>query len=514
MSAELLTAETLLERIRRDGVRRTAIALRKPPVPSRLLTELAARTDVPEARQFVAAYSLSPSHLLETLATTAPDPAVLSLLATNPRTPPHLLVEFAAHPEAVVRAHAAAHPQLPPRELLALAGDTSTAVRRSLAANPSLRLPHQALLTADREAGVRVLLAGQSSLPAPVALVLGADASAVVRVHTVSTVQAEDELLLGWAASDEADVQLALSQREDLPAAANRVLLHAPHAAVRRAVRESSRPDEVDLLHLATRGEADERLWVAGRVPLARPLQRLLAQDEAQSVRAELAANPSLHSDIAHYFVGQADEAACIALAGNPGVSAELIQELVALRQPAVLAALAYRDTLDEELARFLIAHSAEFRRHWAIQQRPISGLDAATAQTLFADPLPLVRALAVAGHAWRRVDLYDLARDPVALVRIAAIRHPHAPDGLLTDWQNDPDPDVAAAAREAHAIRLRQPPAPTLPAAPTRAVPLPSAASAAATASDPAFSARAATAPSRDSEPRLFNKLKRLFWQ
>jgi hypothetical protein len=72
MSTDVHTIESLLERIQRDGVRRAVGALRKPPVPSRLLQELSERADVPEARQFVAAYPLSPSHLLETLAR-APD---------------------------------------------------------------------------------------------------------------------------------------------------------------------------------------------------------------------------------------------------------------------------------------------------------------------------------------------------------------------------------------------------------------------------------------------------------
>ncbi len=69
-------------------------------------------------------------------------------------------------------------------------------------------------------------------------------------------------------------------------------------------------------------------------------------------------------------------------------------------------------------------------------------------------DRLPGVRALGVRGHDWRRADLYDCVRDPVARVRLAAVRHPRAADEMLEDATRDPDPEVAAAARAAKAAR------------------------------------------------------------
>ena len=520
MSAEQLTVDSLLARIRTDGVRRTSAALRKPPIPSRLLQDLAALPHTPEALEFVASYPLSPSHLLETLAANAA-PAVLAHLATNPRTPPHLLTQLAAHPDASVRAQAATHPQLPARELFILATDAQPEVRRSLAGNSSLRLPHQAVLVADTDPSVRLRLAAQSALPAPAALVLGADPCAVVRLHTVATVAAEEDLLLGWAASDEEDVQLALLQRKALPAEINHTLLRSPHAAVRRQARADLDLDDIDLLFLATRGEPDERAWVATRPSLSRPLQSLLARDADASVRTALAANESLDESIARYFTSLAEEPVCEALAGNPSVPSDLVEELAATRHPSVLAALAYRETLSPRLAHFLVVHSPDFRRHWAIQGRTDLPLDVETAKTLLADPLPTVRALAVSAcPTWRRADLYDLARDPAPFVRIAALRHPNAPDELLQDRAADSAPEVAAAAREVWDARetlarkkALEPMPSVIPRASARHTdvdPTP----ARPTVSAPPRTSAPATPPARPEAPDLLNKLKRIFWQ
>jgi hypothetical protein len=522
-AAEPLTVDALLERIRRDGVRRTAAALRKPPVPSRLLQELSERSELPEARQFVAAYPLSPSHLLETLAQAAPDPTVLGLLATNPRTPPHLLTQFAAHPEASVRAQAALHPQIPPRELLTLAADPERSVRRSLASNASLRLPQYAVLAADADAAVRLRVAGHPALPKPAALVLAADASASVRVHAIATARVDEEVLLGWAASDEEEIQLALTRREDLTPAIYQTLILAPFPSVRRAVRDVRPLDEVALLHLATRGETDERAWVAGRDLLARPLQNVLAQDVALEVRTALAANVSLDEEIARYFVGQAEPAVCVALATNPAVPLDLVQELAATRDPDVLAALAYRDVLEAELVHFLLVHSPEFRGHWARQARPLPDLDYETAKKLFSEQLPSVRALAVSGCSqWRLADLYEIARDPAPAVRLAAVRHPRASIDLIAERLHDTAPEVVALAQQLHearqraaaeAARLRpavnstRSPAPAPASAPPRPVaPSQVGSSAPAPVPPPGLVAR--------STPGLFNKLKRIFWQ
>ena len=272
MTTDTYTAASLLQRLRTEGLRRTLNACRKPPVPSRILQELTALADEPEAKHFVAAYSLSPSHLLEELADAEPSASVLAHLATNPRTPPHLLVRFAAHADAAVRAQTATHPQLPSRELLALTTDESEDVRRALASNAALRLPHQAALVADDSPVVRLRLAGQSALPAPVAFVLGSDEAAGVRLHTIATATVEDDLLEGWAVSDEEDVQLALLQRKNLPVEICHTLLRSPHASVRRLARTGLDLDDLGLLFLITHGEADERAWVAAQPLLPRAL--------------------------------------------------------------------------------------------------------------------------------------------------------------------------------------------------------------------------------------------------
>lgn len=517
MSADALTSSALLERIRRDGVRKTAAALRKPPLSSRLLQELAELTEPSAAQQFVAAYPLSPSHLLETLAQTAQDPEVFPYLATNPRTPPHLLSTFAAHENPEVRVHVATHPQLAARELLNLAQDADVAVRRAVATNPSLRLPHHATLVTDTSPTIRLRLAGQAALPAQVALVLAADPSTVVRTHTIATTAADDDLLLGWAASDEEDVQLALASRKNLPTAVRALLLLSPHATVRRVARDLIEPDPVALLHFITQGDLEEQAWVAARPQLAGPLQRQLAQSEEAAVRLALAANPSLLPDIADYFVALADEAVCVALATNPSLTSDHVQSLAATRLPAVLTALAYRDDLYDELIPFLVEHSPDFRRHWAIQRKPATLADAALARRLLADPLPSIRALAVASHAWRRADLYEFARDRSPAVRLAALHHAHAPDDLLTQLQTDPTAEIATAAAELRAARtaashaaLKAQVSPAPAAATSRAAaPVAAPKSAVGTPATPAIT-RLAPPPA----PKLFNQLKRLFWQ
>ena len=539
MSTDTLTSSALLERIRRDGVRKTASALRKPPLSSRLLQELAELAEPSAAQQFVAAYPLSPSHLLENLAQTAQDPEVFPYLATNPRTPPHLLSAFAAHENPEVRVHVATHPQLAARELLNLAQDPDTAVRRAVASNPSLRLPHHAALATDANPGVRLRLSSQPALPAQVALVLAADASTVVRTHTIATTTAEDELLLGWAASDEEDVQLALGSRKNLPAPVRALLLLSPHATVRRVARELLEPDPIALLHVITHGEPDEHVWVAARPHLAAPLQRQLAQSDTISergngvtlvdfasvegstpvppvfpVRVALAANPSLVPDIADYFVALADESVCVALATNPALSPEHVQSLAATRLPAVLTALAYRDDLYAELIPFLLEHSPDFLRHWAIQQKPATVANAELAHRLLANPLPSIRALAVASHAWRRAELYDFARDRSPAVRLAALRHPHAPDDLLASLLLDPAPEIVLAATATQTARATA--ARSTPLASPLSVPLRSDLSALSST----LSAPPASPPR--SDPSTLNaqlstkltQLKRLFWQ
>jgi len=457
MAAEVQTIESILERVRRDGVRKAAVALRRPPVSSRLLQELLAMEDCPEARLFVATYPLSQGQLLETLAGQTEDPEILGLLATNPRTPPHLLSRLAVHAEPSVRAQVALHPQLPPREMPNLAEDADASVRRALAGNPELRLPVQAMLAFDSDPSVRLALAELSALGPQAALVLASEGSAVVRIHTVATAHADEDLLRAWAASDEEELQLALAGREELTPKLRGLLLRSPHASVRRLAREGWKLDEIDLLGLASSASEEDRCWVASRSLLARPLQRLLAQDGACAVRVALAGNPSLDADVARYFVSLAEEPVCEALAGNPSLSVDLVRELAAQAQPRVLTVLAYRTDLEPGLPPVLVAHSEEFCSHWAFQGKTLSGLEEALARRLLEHPLPEIRALGVAGHAWRRADLYDFARDPLRLVRLAALRHANAPDELVSDLCADTDQEIAGLARELLALRREE---------------------------------------------------------
>jgi hypothetical protein len=231
-------------------------------------------------------------------------------------------------------------------------------------------------------------------------------------------------------------------------------------------------------------------------------------------VRVALAANPSLVPDIADYFIALADESVCVALATNPALSPEHVQSLAATRLPAVLTALAYRDDLYDELIPFLLEHSPDFLRHWAIQQKSATVANADLARRLLANPLPSIRALAVASHAWRRAELYDFARDRSPAVRLAALRHSNAPDDLLASLLLDPAPEVVLAATATQTARATA--ARSTPLAPPLSVPLRSDLSALSST----LSAPPARPPQSDPSTlnaqlsTKLNQLKRLFWQ
>jgi hypothetical protein len=219
---------------------------------------------------------------------------------------------------------------------------------------------------------------------------------------------------------------------------------------------------------------------------------------------------------IADYFIALADEPTCVALATNASLSPDHVQSLAATRLPAVLTALAYRDDLYEELIPFLIEHSSDFLRHWAIQQKSATLTDPAVSRRLLADPLPTIRALAVACHPWRRADLYDFARDPSPLVRLSALRHAQASDELVANLLADPAPEVATAAEELRTTRAAAariaPKALSLPA-PATAPKL----SARSPSELSALNSQLSTAPRANRAepvPKLFNQLKSLFWQ
>ena len=223
----------------------------------------------------------------------------------------------------------------------------------------------------------------------------------------------------------------------------------------------------------------------------------------------------------------------CAALAVNPVVPLELVQELAATRHPEVLRALAYREWLEPELVRFLLGHSADFRGHWAIQGRAPGELPPDVVAVLLADPRPSVRALGVAGHgALRAPDLWDFAREAAPAVRLAAVRHPRASDDLVADLRADAAPEVAQAAEEVHAARLRAAAAAALAAAAQRRAPtamagagaragaaghLPGVGAAGAVVADGAPAAAGARPAARLTSrpaPGIFDKLKRIFFQ
>jgi hypothetical protein len=157
---------------------------------------------------------------------------------------------------------------------------------------------------------------------------------------------------------------------------------------------------------------------------------------------------------------------------------------------------------------QFLLGHSPEFRGHWAIQQRPTGELMPEVARTLLADELPSVRALGVAGSlTLRPADLWDYAREPAVVLRLAAVRHPRASDELLADRLTDPAPEVVAAAQAQREARAKA-------AAAARRAPVPPATGAATRAPEAPVAPRPAPKFIVRPTSGLFDKLKRVFWQ
>lgn len=458
------TAAELLEIILESGIPRICKAYRKPPLPTRLLRDLYAIEDRPEARRFIAAYPLSPSDLLEALSRECADPETLAAAALNPRTPAHLLSRLIESASSAVRAEVAINSQLSPRDMRLLARDIDASVRSTVAKNPALKPQLMAELSNDGRPAVRASLAANPSLFPEIRFARQADPSPIVGSELVAHCE-DEETLLFWADSDDENLQIALLERKSLPDSVGHSLLFSPHPAIRAEARERFAPTFPERLGIARRGTIEERQWLAAQPEMPLALQRILSQDESADVRRRLAAHPDVHADVAAHFITMHDEDCCEALAANPATPKDLLLALARSGIDSIPSLLAYRNDLSVDLLEYLLleAPSEAFVRHLAIAGNEPPALSGVLLTSYARHPLPSVRAF-VATRA--ELDLSQrsrLGRDIAPPVREAICRNPATTDLELEELLDDSDPAVAQTARKRWQSnrRTRRTPAP-----------------------------------------------------
>lgn len=423
------TIEELLELIQTQGVDAVARRFRKPPVPTKLLLALSQSNPPEEGWIFLTSYALTPSSLLEEIGAQSADyPAsVLVPLTQNPRTPPSTLSALVRHEDPEVKAAAGSNPNLPQRDIEALLEEKIPEVLRTLASNPSLKFRAQAILAAQGDASVRLELVNNKNLHPDLLVALSADPSPLVRHTLASSAKVDDEILLFWADSDREEIQHALISRGTLSKEVWRSLILSPHESVRKAVRETRKLDEVEVLHLSRSEAYEDREFVALRKKVAPGIQHELAHDTETDIRIALAGNRCIEPEVAEFLVTGEDIEACLALLENPDMPPGLFLELAWMNQPSVTAALARNKKTPEEVLQYLTNEklSAVALAYLAISRRPATWLRSELAHALARHELPSFRALAASSLHLSEQARNRLRDDPSARVSKMALAYP-----------------------------------------------------------------------------------------
>jgi hypothetical protein len=422
MSAEI-TAKKLLVQIRDEGVAETVQTYRKNLLSSRTLIELFENEPDRDARLFLASYPTVPSALIEWMLETEEDDEVLSALATNPRTAQPLLIRMVEHARPVVQQAMASNKQLGPRECDLLMQSETPSVRATLAANPILSAHQQAQLSQDAEPAVRLALATNSKLDPDVAIQLAQDPSAIVRTQLITKTKIDDAILQIWADSDQLETQQLLLERKNCGQNVDESLALSTHPQIRMATLQARDPSPVELMGLAESDSADERLFVAGLKNLPISMQRLLAQDPNQTVRATLALNPTLSEGVALHIISAGDPETCEKLAENSALSPAVITELCHHDEQNVLLRVAYRSDLTNEHLAILINERQNLTviAHLAMQDLEFSETSASMAEQLSFSKQPSLRAFAAQSKHLPESRLITLTRDAAEPVSSAA---------------------------------------------------------------------------------------------
>jgi len=267
---------------------------RREYLPSRILVDMIDTWPEPDVEAFISAYPESPSILLERLAYTSKNPAVLCNVASHPRTGAKVMQDLAAHDEEEVRLMLAANKQISPQTATLLGEDDSVLVRAELAKNPALPTRVRTHLIGDPSGLVRSVFCDAKTLDDENLKRLLMDPDHMVKARTTVMSKVSDETLLNWADSDELFVQLFLHGRKNLPPKVMESLSFSSHKAIQQLAIANKTLAEDEQLGWANSDETEIKICVSKKEELTEKVQLILAKDEDLRVRETLAGNPVL----------------------------------------------------------------------------------------------------------------------------------------------------------------------------------------------------------------------------
>ncbi|MFF4344462.1 hypothetical protein ACFY00_31625 [Kitasatospora sp. NPDC001540] len=401
----------------------------------------------------------APAEVLERLLADGAEPGWLARRAELPAP----VVEAALrHPQWQVRAALAERPGLSAQALAVLAGDRERRVRRAAAsAAHRVALPPAVLaaLAADRDPDTRRRVPGCAGLPPELLVRLAQDGSALVRA---AAVRAESWPLLPPT------VRTGLRADRD----------PAVRAAVRRALRVE-RELPVTLAGYIAESDPARRERTAASAAVERALGEWLVLDDDPRIRAAVAGNPRLPTDLALTLAADPHEAVRLAVSLRADLT-EAQRATVAYRLPDVPPALPWvAERADDPAELLRLAGSAHPLVRCAVAS--LERLPGEVVAVLAADRELTVR-LALAEHCADAPGellraVYEQLLGPASLVadprfaapglarwadraepalRLAALRDPELEPGVLAALAADGDPVVARAAAGDPRLPLR----------------------------------------------------------
>jgi hypothetical protein len=352
--------QDLLEALQTKGPKEVVQQYRHNLLPSRLLIDLYSNHPEPEVLKFLALYPTVPSQLLQSITDECTDPEVLSLAASNPRCSHNLLIKMAREGSAEVRMALGANKLHSQKVTSELINDPNLFVRAALAANPAISKPYQCALALDPEPSVRLALAATPKLEPELAHALSEDDSAVVRAHLYAYGKVDENILLGWALSDDLEAQRLLLTRNGVTNEMMESLCLSPYTVIQEIAQQHHEPLPHELLARAESDSEAIRIEVAKRELLPPEIQHLLASDPKMAVRVALAQNPEIDEEVALFIAASNDPETCMALARNPYVPQQVKVELCHHDDPAVRLQMAYRNDLSPDLLDILINQNSD----------------------------------------------------------------------------------------------------------------------------------------------------------
>lgn len=417
-------------------------------------------------------------------------------VAKHPGCPAELLGELCGDVEAAVRVAAAAHPNVPPARIALLRAAGAEADLSGMAeAAPGSEMDFAALLAA----GVygRQLAARHPQIDPTVLAHLAEDSDWRVRAAVAENPSAEGGLLAALADLDTFETRSRIASHPHTPAAVLETLTAEHDIRLRVAVAENPGASAALLGKLALDGSSAVREAVASHPGLdVQTRERLAAAGSSADLQAFVEPDPDLDGEVlaelaTHGGWGQrlaarhpatpADVLAQLITAGDPilrdlsrrhpACPASLMQLLREAGSTADLqgfepsqtglsaASIGLLVELGSWARRLAARHPAATGDHLARLSQEPDGLVRLAVAKNAATPTAVADAMtADVSHDVRwavvnRADvsasaLKELLRDPIPMIRLAAVEHPRTPTAALQALRFDLDEDVRAAAR------------------------------------------------------------------